>query len=90
MQLKPNTEKALDGRVKPSTWYTDHAEDMRRFHRFVDQYQRDHGFTMDEAGMQELIEKKTNSTDKDDLCEIIAERVSLAYSILEFLRDTGR
>ncbi len=90
MQLKPSTEKALDGWAGPTTWHTDHTLDMERFYRFVDQYHRDHGFTIDEAGLRDLIETKTKSKGNDALCDIIFERVSLAYKILDFLKATGR
>lgn len=90
MQLKPTTENALDAWAKPSTWYTDHPSDMERFYRFVDQYQKDHGYTINEPDLRDLIERKTNSKGNDALCDIIAERVSLAYSILDFLKATGR
>ena len=95
MQLKPNTEKALDAWLGPDSWYTKHPIDMDRWYDFVDQYQRDHGYTIDEVALQEIIEYKLTEKigkrfDNEDLRNDIRERISLAYNIFDFLKHTGR
>lgn len=95
MQLKPNTEKALDAWLGPETWHTNHDEDMNRWYDFVNQYQRDHGYTIDEVALRETIEYKLTKKigerfDNEILRKEIRERISLAYNILDFLEHTGR
>lgn len=95
MQLKQNAEKALDAWLGWSTWYTKDLRDMNRWHHFVDQYQREHGFTIDESGLREIIEDKLTKNagtrfDNEPLRKVIRERISLAYNILDFLEYTGR
>ena len=95
MQLKPNTGKTLDAWLGPDTWHTKNDYDMNHWYAFVDQYQRDHGFTIDEVALRELIERKlTKKTGKrfDDeyFRNLFHERISLAYNILDFLKYTGR
>lgn len=95
MQLKPNTQKALDAWLGSSNWYTKDLRDMNRWHHFVDQYQREHGFTIDEGSLRENIEAKLTKIDgkrfeNEPLRNEIRERISLACNILEFLERTGR
>ena len=90
MQLKPDTEKALNAWMGPNTWYTDHPLDMDRWYDFVNQYQKDHGFTIDEASFREVIECKVEGAVNDVLDDIIRDRISLAYNILAFLKRTGQ
>jgi hypothetical protein len=90
MELKPDTEAALDAWVGPNTWYTDHSLDMDRWYDFVDQYQKDYGFTIDEADLREIIEGKVKGGVNDQLRQIIRDRISLAYNILDFLKHTKR
>jgi len=96
MQLKPNTEKTLDAWLGPGTWHTNHPTDMDRWYDFVDQYQREHGFTIDdEVILREIIERKLTEKfgkrfDNEDLRNEIRERINLAWKILDFLKHTGR
>lgn len=95
MQLKPNTEKALNVWLDAGTWHTGHPTDMDRWYDFVDQYQREHGFTIDEVVLRKNIEDKlTKKTGKrfgnEVLRNEIREQISLAYKILDFLKHTGR
>ncbi len=95
MQLKPNTEKTLNIWLNAGTWHTNHDTDMERWYDFVDQYQREHGFTIDEVALRENIEGKVTKItgkrfDSEDLRNEIRERISLAYNILDFLKRTGR
>ena len=90
MPLKPDTDVALDAWAGPNTWYTDHDLDMNRWYDFVNQYQKDHGFTIDEAGLREVIERKVEGSVNEQLREIIRDRIGLAYNILDFLKHTGR
>lgn len=93
MHLKPDTEAALDRWVGPSTWDSGHHEDMRRFYEFVSQYQKDHGFVIQESDLRDEIKSKVKAkghpvgTHQENL---IDDLVSLAYKILDFLKATGR
>ena len=88
MKLSKEAEAAL-AHWLATDWHTKHGADMDRWYRFVDQYQRDHGFEIDEAALRETIESKIGSV-TDELQDVIRERVSLAYNILDFLKCTGR
>ena len=95
MQLEPNSEKALNTWLNAGTWYTGHPSDMDRWYDFVDQYQREHGFTINEVALRENIEgkltKKTGKhLDNESICNEIQEQITLAYKILDFLKHTGR
>jgi len=92
MSLKPNTQKALDHWLVP-TWDTGHQRDERRFYEFLSQYQQDHGFSINESELREKIERSVKARQlpfgkhQEDL---VHDRVSLAYKILDFLKATGR
>lgn len=90
MILKPTTKDALDAWIGPSTWATRDDRDMNRFYDFVSQYQKDHGYTIDESGLLEIIEQKLGGEPSTEEQETIRERISLAYNILDFLKHTGR
>ncbi|MDB5292392.1 MAG: hypothetical protein JWL69_3633 [Phycisphaerales bacterium] len=93
MQLKPATERALNAWLGPSTWHTPHECDMDRWYDFVNLYQRDHGYSIDEPALREHIEKKVGghfSDEENGLRSTIRKRISLAYSILDFLKRTKR
>jgi len=51
MKLSSETEKKLDAWVKVDTWHTNHVLDMDRWYDFVNQYQRDHGYSIDESAL---------------------------------------
>ena len=89
MKLSKASENALDAWLGASTWHTNHDSDMDRWYRFVDQYQRDHGFSIDEPDLREKIEAKVGGVN-EVLRDMIREQISLAYSILDFLKCTGR
>ncbi len=88
--LSEATESKLQTWAGPNTWHTPHDLDMGRWYDFVDQYQRDHGYTIDEAALREHIENELEGSVNEDLRDIIRQRISLAYSILDFLKHTGR
>ncbi len=90
MSLNANTETALKAWVGVTTWHTDHAEDMRRFYDFVDQYQKDHGFGINENDLQTIIKQNATGPIGDPQIALIRKRVNLAIDILEFLEKTGR
>ena len=92
MQLKPNTEKALDGWIKKETWDTRNPPcDMKRFFDFVNEYQKEHGYTIDEPEMRDIIKGKLGIKGElqEPLLETINRYVYLAYDILDFLKHTG-
>jgi hypothetical protein len=92
MELKASTSEALNRWLGPATWYKRHPFDMRRFYDFVDQYQKDHGYEIDESALREEIEHRVSRTGSvnEDLRDTIRSRISLAYNILDFLERTGR
>lgn len=93
MQLQPDTDNALNTWLGPSSWSTNHPLDMERFYDFVDQYQKDHGYTTDDDALREEIETRVTRYDgsvSEELRDIIRSRISLAYKILDFLKRTNR
>lgn len=90
MSLKPTTEVALNGWAGVSTWDSDHPADRERFYDFVNHYQKDHGFTVDENELRRIIEQVAHGPIGAKQRDLIAKKVSLAVDILEFLRRTGR
>ncbi len=90
MKLSSETIKKLDAWVKVDTWHTNHKLDMERWYDFVNQYQKDHGCSIDEAALREIIEKKVEGNVNDLLRQEIRTRISLACDILDFLDRTGR
>lgn len=92
MSLKPNTQKALDHWLVP-TWDSGHHLDEERFYQFLDQYQREHGFNIDESGLRDEISRAVKAKNlpfgkhQEDL---VHDHVLLAYNILDFLKATGR
>ena len=90
MQLSPEVEGKLDTWIKVGTWYTKHPSDMDRWYDFVNQYQKDHGYSIDEIALREIIERKVTDRVTDSLRKEIRDRISLAYDILDFLKRTGR
>jgi hypothetical protein len=88
--LSKAAEAKLSAWVGPTTWHASHDYDMDRWYDFVDQYQRDHGYTIDEAALREHIEQQVEGGVNDHLRDIIRARISLAYNILDFLKRTKR
>ena len=91
MKLSEAAEKALDGWMRVETGHVLHDSDMDKFYKFVDQYKKDHGDAIDEDLLREKIEAKVGGVASESPAQdIIRERISLAYSILDFLKCTGR
>ena len=90
MQLNPNSSKALDQWLAAPTWYRSEYSDMEKFYNFVNQYQKESGYDIEEKNLEEEIASRAEVEGNDAMMPIIRERVSLAISILEFLKQTGR
>ena len=93
MELRPNSDEALNRWLGPRTWHTQHPYDMNRWFEFVNAYQQEHGYEIDEVALREEIEHrhtKSGGSVGEDLRKIIREYISLAYNILDFLKHTGR
>jgi len=86
---RPSEEKLHIWLASP-TWHTSHTRDMARWFDFVDQYQRDHGYALNEDTLQQKIEALAALGPGPALENVIRQRISLAYRILEFLDRTGR
>ncbi len=92
MQLRETTMAALERWVTPSTWYRGGYDDVRRFYRFVSQYQRDHGCVI-VPDLRETIIKAATAKGHPVAAEqkkAIENFIVLAYKILDFLEETGR
>jgi len=90
MQLNPESSKALDQWLAASTWYKSNDSDIEKFYNFVNQYQKESGYDIEEKNLEEEIASRAEVEGNDAMMPIIRERVSLAISILEFLKQTGR
>ena len=96
MLFKPETEKKLNYWLRCDTWHTMHPADMRLWYDFVDQYQKDHGYTLNEAVLREYIEHKIgigrNMSEEvaEDFRDKIRRYIHIANHILRFLEATGR
>ncbi len=92
MQLKEKTMAALDVWVKPATWYRGGYDDMRRFYRFVSQYQRDHGCVIAPDFAETIVNaaKANGQVVASEQRKAIESFIVLAYKILDFLEETGR
>lgn len=93
MNLSNDCKEKLNQWVQTDTWHSNHVLDLHRFFQFVDQYQKDHGYHVnDEAILAETIASIANVTvgSHSPLFDTIRERVSLMVDILDFLRVTNR
>jgi len=90
MILSESAEKKLKSWLGPETWHTRHDLDMNRWYEFVDQYQKDHGFSIDEEALKDHIAKIAGCSENEELIDVISQRISLAYNILDFLKRTHR
>ena len=61
MQLTLETDTALNEWVGSRTWDSDRPVDRRRFYRFVDQFKKDHGYSMKGSYIRALIEQKVRA-----------------------------
>jgi hypothetical protein len=88
MTLSPETDSAIDTWLGMSTWYTSDLSDMERWYAFIDRYSQDHGFSIDEKAIRDIIKAKLAAMGdvmNDELEQRLIDRTHLACSILEFL-----
>lgn len=100
MKLNINTEKALKIWICTPTWNSNHPNDMDRFFNFVNEYSKNEGLSINEQLLREKIADICEIpkdqriidiyADHDNLYTIINNKISLMYSILDFLKSTGR
>jgi hypothetical protein len=93
MKLDAETDAALDVFIKTSTWDGKHSLDMGRFYKFVSLYQTDHGFGIDEMGLQDELKARAraNGHPVGEYQEMLIRKLaSTASDILTFLSVTGR
>ena len=62
MTFSSATEQALDRWISPRTWDSLTHTDAAKFFQFVSQYQKDHGFFMDEGLMRDSIKQAARHT----------------------------
>ena len=87
------TERALDHWISPSTWDSLNHTDTAKFYEFVSQYQKDHGFAMDERAMRDTIKEVVMAKGHpfgQPQADFVHTRVALARNVLDFLSATGR
>jgi hypothetical protein len=90
MILQAESSKLLANWLELTTWHTEHHADWDRWYDFVDQYQRDHGNTIDEVALRDHIAHEAKCDGDEEFAQIIAKRISVMYHILDFLWLTGR
>jgi hypothetical protein len=91
MDISDKLRSKLQDWVAKETWYTKHDNDMERFYLFVDAFVADYGYHIgDEQVLAEAIASEADVKTGDSLFEVIKDRVSLMYSILDFLKATRR
>ena len=87
LQLTSETEAALNDWVGPETWDSNHPSDRKRFYRLVDQYKKDHGYSMNEPDMRYLIKRKVQAKGRSfgsNQEELVHEYLGVARDILQF------
>ncbi len=92
MQLREASSAALEAWVAPLNWARNGYEDMRRFYRFLSQYQKDHGSVILPDLRQTIISAaraKGHPIGKEQE-KVVENLTALAYKILDFLEETGR
>jgi hypothetical protein len=93
MQLGLRSDEALTRWLNAGTWHTNSDFDLNRWFDFVNEYNREHGYVIDEPALREEIEHRVTrrgGTVGEELRNIIRDQIDLAYSILDFLKHTGR
>jgi hypothetical protein len=90
MRLSDNCLQKLKYWLAGDTWHTLHNADMDQWYDFVDQYQRDHGFYIDEHALRDQIASLAGCIGNEHLVRVISKRISLAYNILDLLKRTRR
>jgi hypothetical protein len=93
MDLKTNTTAALDNWLAPESWDSGEHEDEARFYRFVSEYQKEHGLSVDVNELRKEIARrvyvKGHPVGQSQL-ESILDHLMYMGCILDFLRETGR
>ncbi len=92
MQLREASSAALEAWIAPLNWARNGYEDMRRFYRFLSQYQKDHGSVILPDLRQTIISAaraKGHPIGKEQE-KVVENLTALAYKILDFLEETGR
>jgi hypothetical protein len=90
MDLRPESSKALTKWLGPSTRHSEHHTDWNHWYDFVNQYQREHGNSLDEAALREHIARQVGWDGDEQISQIIGKRISTMYRILDFLARTQR
>jgi hypothetical protein len=93
MKLKPKSDETLERWLHLDTFFKRDLRDMNRFYDFVDVYQREHGYCIDEVALREEIETRVTrygGSVSEELRDIIRDRISLAIDILDFIKRTRR
>lgn len=89
MQLSQNCMSTLRQWLA-GEWHTQHPTDMKMFFKFVNAYIVDHGYSVDEKGLRNLMADQLRIDHHSEQTYLISERISLMYQIMDFVRATGR
>jgi len=87
MNLSEDTLKKLNQWIKSETWHSNHDLDTQRFYGFIDAYEKENGPQIsDEAILTEKIATQGGIDTSSLLFDVIRERVSIMYTILDFVK----
>lgn len=88
MALTEPTQQKLIDWVGISTWSSGNPHDEERFYDFVYQYYKDHGASIDESSLQQVIKNQLKKCDTviANVDEEVREYVSLAVNLCRFLK----
>ncbi len=84
---------ALDDCLGPESWDSGDPLDEGRFYRFVSEYQKEHGPSVDVNELRKEIARRVFSKGYpvgDAQIEFILDHLGFMGCILDFLRETGR
>jgi len=93
MDLKTNTTAALDEWLGPESWDSGDPPDEGRFYRFVSEYQKEHGLSVDVNELRKEIARRVFAKGHPvggAQLESILDHLGFMGCILDFLRETGR
>jgi hypothetical protein len=88
--LSNKCKNLLEIWLNSETWFSGHDDDMKKFYGFVEQYILDHGCSLDEGSLREIISHHIKIEEENDLYKAVLEHVFLMSSILDFMKYTNR
>jgi hypothetical protein len=71
-------------------WHTNHSTDMDMFYKFVNNYIADHGHSLNERALLQLISEQAKCGYASELMKLISEKIRLMSDIIDYAKATGR